>query len=195
MATKKQTKKKQASSLEFYKKLVLNQYMLNLFGVNSFEELSSEIKKVENEGYDENNNTIYCKELIEQFASQCAIPQGKLIQYDENIVKHTFRISEKRGHLIKWKYFQYLSLLFSEIYLDKYFSEPNKFLEELNEYVRSFNSDKEKADRIDEYTLEDLNKLAFWNATGERVIIVTGCINALAIRVSETFIKNNSCIA
>lgn len=31
--------------------------------------------------------------------------------------------------------------------------------------------------------------------TGERVIIVTGCINALAIRVSETFIKNNSCIA
>ena len=195
MATKKQTKKKQASSLEFYKKLVLNQYMLNLFGVNSFEELSSEIKKVENEGYDENNNTIYCKELIEQFASQCAIPQGKLIQCDENIVKHTFRISEKRGYIIKWKYFQYLSLLFSEIYLDKYFSEPNKFLEELNEYVRSFNSDKEKADRIDEYTLEDLNKLAFWNATGERVIIVTGCINALAIRVSETFIKNNSCIA
>ena len=30
---------------------------------------------------------------------------------------------------------------------------------------------------------------------GERVIIVTGCINALAVRVSETFIKNNSCIA
>ena len=32
-------------------------------------------------------------------------------------------------------------------------------------------------------------------ATGARVIIVTGCINALAVRVSETFIKNNSCIA
>jgi len=31
--------------------------------------------------------------------------------------------------------------------------------------------------------------------TGARVIIVTGCINALAVRVSETFIKNNSCIA
>ena len=31
--------------------------------------------------------------------------------------------------------------------------------------------------------------------TGERVIIVTGCINALVSRVSETFIKNNSCIA
>ena len=29
-------------------------------------------------------------------------------------------------------------------------------------------------------------------ATGERVIIVTGCINALVSRVSETFIENNS---
>ena len=31
--------------------------------------------------------------------------------------------------------------------------------------------------------------------TGERVIIVTGCINALVSRVSGTLIKNNSCIA
>ena len=34
-----------------------------------------------------------------------------------------------------------------------------------------------------------------WHTTGERVIIVTGCINALVSRVSGTFIKNNSCIA
>ena len=31
--------------------------------------------------------------------------------------------------------------------------------------------------------------------TGERVIIVTGCINILISRVSETFIENNSCIS
>ena len=31
--------------------------------------------------------------------------------------------------------------------------------------------------------------------TGERVIIVTGWINALVSRVSGTLIKNNSCIA
>jgi type III restriction enzyme len=30
--------------------------------------------------------------------------------------------------------------------------------------------------------------------TGARVIIVTGCINVLISRVSETFIKNKSCI-
>ena len=42
---------------------------------------------------------------------------------------------------------------------------------------------------------EGFDKALVVAATGERVIIVTGCINALAIRVSETFIKNNSCIA
>ncbi|MGI6752541.1 MAG: hypothetical protein ACOX4U_08070 [Anaerovoracaceae bacterium] len=31
--------------------------------------------------------------------------------------------------------------------------------------------------------------------TGARVIIVTGCINVITVRVSETFIKSNSCIA
>ena len=42
---------------------------------------------------------------------------------------------------------------------------------------------------------EGFDKALVVAATGERVIIVTGCINALVSRVSGTFIKNNSCIA
>lgn len=34
-----------------------------------------------------------------------------------------------------------------------------------------------------------------WHTTGERVIIVTGCINVLVSRVSGTLTKYNSCIA
>lgn len=41
---------------------------------------------------------------------------------------------------------------------------------------------------------EGIEKGLLVSATGDRVIIVTGCINALVSRVSETFIKNNSCI-
>jgi phosphoserine phosphatase len=37
---------------------------------------------------------------------------------------------------------------------------------------------------------EEENKALLISATGARVIIVTGCINALVSRVSETFIKN-----
>ncbi len=36
----------------------------------------------------------------------------------------------------------------------------------------------------------DKEKAALFLDMGERVIIVTGCINALVSRVSETFIKN-----
>ncbi|OLS01860.1 hypothetical protein [Tissierella creatinophila] len=43
--------------------------------------------------------------------------------------------------------------------------------------------------------LEGKYNLTIEMETGERVIIVTGCINALVSRVSGTFIKNNSCIA
>ncbi|MDK2888848.1 MAG: hypothetical protein PWP72_1726 [Thermoanaerobacter sp.] len=166
MAARKQTKKKEAPSLKFYKKLVLNQYMLKLFGVDSFEELAEEMKQVEDEGYDESNSTYYCRVLIDKFAGKCAIPPGKLLQYDDNIVRHTMRISGKRQQPIRWKYFQYLSLLFSEIYLDRYFADSEKLREELNDYIRIFNSNKGTADKIDEYKPSDLNKIAFWNATG-----------------------------
>lgn len=140
--------------------------MLRLFGVESFEDIAKYLKEVENEGYDENNNTYYCRELLDKFAGKCAVPQDKLLSYDENIVRHTLRISQKRPQPIKWKYFQYLSLLFTEIYLDRFFTDSEKLMEELNEYVRSFNSDKGPADRIKEYQPSDLNKIAFWNATG-----------------------------
>lgn len=140
--------------------------MLRLFGVESLEDITKYLKEVENEGYDENNNTYYCRELLDNFAGKCAVPQDKLLSYDENIVRHTMRISQKRSHPIRWKYFQYLSLLFTEIYLDRFFTDSEKLMEELNEYVRSFNSDKGSADRIEEYQPSDLNKIAFWNATG-----------------------------
>ena len=44
-------------------------------------------------------------------------------------------------------------------------------------------------------SLIESKNIIFRGAPGERVIIVTGCINALVSRVSGTLIKNNSCIA
>ena len=72
---------------------------------------------------------------------------------------------------IVWKYFQYLTLLFSEIYLDRYFRDPKALLVELNAQVAAYNADKPEVDRIAAFdeTAEawpQLNKLAFWMATG-----------------------------
>lgn len=49
-----------------------------------------------------------------------AVTPEKLRLYDENICRHTRQIGEKRGGL-QWKYFQYVALLFTEMYLDRYF--------------------------------------------------------------------------
>ncbi|MFH4317278.1 hypothetical protein WAI88_23185, partial [Acinetobacter baumannii] len=59
-----------------------------------------------------------------------------LRRYDLNIVKHWQKITEKRneieGHVLNLKYFQYLSLLFTELYLDQYFNHQADMLNELN---------------------------------------------------------------
>lgn len=154
------------SQLKFNKRLVLNQYFLRLLGVNKFEEIAKEMKNPKYEGLAEDNNTNFYHFLINEWRDKCKISENKLLQYDNNIVAHTQRITEKREWGFTWKYFQYLSLLFTEIYLDKYTHEPEKLLAELNSYVEQFNADKEDVDKIDLYQLDDLKKLAFWNATG-----------------------------
>src|SRR5690606_31804806 len=174
----------------FHDKLVLNKYMLSLFGIDSIGkkimgkkngklvEVFSELKYSINEGYTEEGNTKYLQALISHLYGSEYLTPTMLQTYDENIVRYTKEISEKRSDLITLKYFQYLSLLFTEIYLDKYFQNKVKLLADLNEYVETFNQkqyeliaklgSKKAKDvfLVKSFELKDLNKLAFWNATG-----------------------------
>ncbi|MEI4770489.1 DEAD/DEAH box helicase family protein [Psychrobacillus sp. FJAT-51614] len=167
MVTKtKKGKQAKAPQLKFNKRLVLNQYFLSLFGVEKFEEIGKEMKKPKFEGLSEDNNTNFYHFLVDDWMDKVKISKDKLLQYDNNIVEHTKRISENRELGFTWKYFQYLSLLFTELYLDKYFNEKDKLLQLLNEYVEQFNEDKLETDKVDLYKEYELKKLAFWNATG-----------------------------
>jgi hypothetical protein len=152
--------------LKFDRRLVLNQYFLGLFGIIKLEELGQEMNHSKYEGYTNDNKTNFYQCLIDEFSNQCQISNDKLLQYDDNIVRHTQRITGQREDGFTWKYHQYLSLLFTEIYLDLYFHQTDKLLNDLNEYVNAFNNGKNARDQIRTYQLNDLNKLAFWNATG-----------------------------
>jgi len=151
--------------------LVLNKYILNLFGVTDLEALSQDLKDSSLEGYDENNISNFHHVLVTRLYSNVRLPRELLLQYDQNIFSHTQTISEKRSEPIRWKYFQYLTLLFTEIYLDKYFTDKNGLQSELNTFLQ-LNDGKYKNDfsAVSEFRLEqnlnDLNKLAYWNATG-----------------------------
>ena len=163
---KKRTKAADAAKpIRFDQKLVLNQWMLSLFEVGSFEQLADKLKFSELEGLDEDNVHRFMRQLklLWQFE---AFPGETLQSYDENIVKHSLELNRHRAEPIHWKYFQWLSLLFTEIYLDRFFQDSEQLLRDLNSHVVRFNRDKPERDRVAEFVNEDLRKLAFWNATG-----------------------------
>ena len=164
MAVKKSAKN--TSELKFYQRLVLNQYLLSLFGVKDFSELAKNMKKPSLELIDDEGQSEFYKAVLRDFGEVLKIDRVKLLAYDLNIVQYTRRINDKRNEKITLKYFQYLSLLFVEYYLDSYFNERERLLTELNDFVTLFNSDKGAADQIDLYSENYLNKIALWNATG-----------------------------
>ena len=165
-AKTKRKAKPSAPPLRFNQRLVLNQYLLSLFGVSKLEDLAKEMKSPEHEGLDENNISLYCKYLSGLSTNRMRIPREMLLRYDQNIVRHTQAIRGKHDRPVTWKYFQYLALLFTEIYLDRYFTDADDLLLELNGWVLKFNADKATSDLVAMYTPVDLRKLAFWNATG-----------------------------
>ncbi len=159
----------------FSYKLVLNQWLLSLFNVQRFEELAEPLRDEALEGLDENNVHHFHHALTARLFNLTQLPTELLLEYDQNIVRHTQRLNERRitrgEEPIVWKYFQYLTLLFCEIYLDRYFRDPEALLKELNAKVAACNADRPEADRIAAFdeTAEawpQLNKLAFWMATG-----------------------------
>ncbi len=153
-------------SAPFHEKLVLNQWLLSLFGVDSFDALTAEMKKEHLEGWKADNVSHYYDVITAYHLSRSdTLSDEDLLRYDENIYHHTKRMNAKRKEPIRWKYFQYLSLLFAEIYLDHYFRDREALREELNAYVKTFNTKVDKQDRIEVYE-NGLNKIAFWSATG-----------------------------
>ena len=165
------------SQVAFAHKLVLNQWLLSLFNVERFEELAEHLRDEALEGLDENNIHRFHHTLAAHFPDLPQLPSELLLEYDQNIVGHTQRLNERRitrgEEPIVWKYFQYLTLLFSEIYLDRYFRDPKALLKELNLQVAACNADKPEADQIAAFdeaaeAWPQLNKLAFWMATGQR---------------------------
>jgi Type III restriction enzyme, res subunit len=159
----------------FAYKLVLNQWILSLFNVKRFEELAEHLRNEKMEGLDENNVHHFHHALTAQLFNLTQLPTELLLEYDQNIVKHTLRLNERRitrGEApIVWKYFQYLTLLFTEIYLDRYFRDPQAFLKALNLQVAVCNAERAEPDQIAPFDEQaeawpQLNKLAYWSATG-----------------------------
>lgn len=159
--------KKQQKKGKLQQALVLFHYILQLFGCKDLEALSRDLKDPMLEGLNEDGESKLYHELCHKLYATGALSQEKLYFYDQHIVKFTNEINEKRSEPIRWKYFQYLGLLFTEIYLDQYFTNAQALCDNLNAFLHNdFNHRAETWHELPDFTVEDLNKLAYWNATG-----------------------------
>lgn len=164
----------------FPHKLILNRYIMSQFGGDATDLEGDLFRQVAKnrltdetlESRKEDGRYAFHDELVGLLNSDSFLTAELLLEYDANIARHTDYINRKRSPKIEWKYFQYLSLLFTEIYLDQFFSNRDGLLDDLNRLVNKFNQvllewgEKRKADRLSLFTENGLRKLAFWNATG-----------------------------
>ena len=166
----------------FRNKLLLNQWMVNLFGIDPLTEnmlrgqkvrpfrlLADPIKDLGLEGLDHDNLHHFYHALVISnlfWNDLSAISKEQILRYEENIVRHTQAINEKRHRPVVWKYYQWLTLLFVEIYLERIFGNREGLLNELNTFVERFNSHWDDYADMPLYSNDDLNKLCLQNATG-----------------------------
>ena len=154
----------QKSKLDKY--LILHAYINKLFGKKNFEEIRELLKNTQ-EGFDEEGHSYIFKVLSGQQNIQ--IPIDKLEQYDNNIKQYLETINQKRETPFQLKYFQYLSILYTEIYLDLYFQNPIELANNLNEFTEEYIQKyliAEKDTIKFFFNINDLKKLAYWMATG-----------------------------
>lgn len=147
------------------KYLVLNKYLLSLFGVAEFKELQERLKET-SEGDDPDGRSYFINSLrsLEDLKKE-RLSEDTLLLYDNNIRLHVEKINRRREPKITLRYFQFLSLLFAEIFLDNFKNRKIEFLYELNEFLDN-HKQQHDIEIIDELTEDDLRKLAFWMATG-----------------------------
>lgn len=169
MATKRQAGRPVAKKRSFHQELVLNRWMLGFFKGGTLGALKVRLGEDRFEGVDEDGQTHFFHELNRNLFEVDRVSEPELRRYDLNIVAHWQSITAQRnkleGHELHMKYFQYLSLLFTEIYLDWYFNHRQDLLDGLNAEMVRYRAEA-GAEPFKDFDADDLNKVAFWNATG-----------------------------
>lgn len=162
----------------FAEKLVLARWTLAQFGVDDFERISAMLKAPEFEGWAEDGGSRYVQQLVARLPKVRALSDDQLREYDGNIVGHWKHITRHRnlhGQTLYPLYFQYLGLLVTEMYLDRYFRDCDSLVASLNVALDSYNRDVAAREQFAPYTSDDLNKLAFWMATGSGKTLLMHC--------------------
>lgn len=146
-------------------RLVFLAWLNSLFGYEKNRDLLRDTREVA-EGFDGDGQS-FMLHHVRGRGEAVKISQDDLACYDANIKAHLDAINAHRPEPITLRYFQYLSLLYAEVFLDAYFNRRGELLRVLNAFVRDRNARKAPGDVRDALFSEaDLRKVAYWMATG-----------------------------
>jgi hypothetical protein len=167
---------------KFSGKLVLAQWALNQLGIEDFSRLSELLRAPEHEGWAADGSSRFLSQLTSYLPSLGShgrtVSDDQLRSYDNNIVSHWKHITRRRnlsGSTLYPLYFQYLGLLLTELYLDRYFGDAGALLSSANARLASVNEQLNARNQIEAFKLGDLNKAAFWMATGSGKTLLMHC--------------------
>ena len=158
-------------------RLALVAYFRDRFGVTDPDDPASVRQYYEeldrqDEGYDERGRSgvvefVQFKADVADADAEVAgaLTTEELRRYDENVRRHTEALNQRRSDPIVLKPFQVLAGLMTEAYLDRLFNRREAFLDDLNAFVAARNETKGRI-KFPEFADDDLDKLAFWMATG-----------------------------
>lgn len=151
-------------------RLILQNFLLSLLGVDSFKSLKAKLSG-QLEGWADDGHSYFFRVL--EGIDGLRIPPDRLAEYDLQINAYTQRLNRVRPQPIQLKYFQYVAVLFSEIFLDRLFNRRTQLLKSFNDLVTHENGKLSPADRrYPKFSGSDLAKLAFWMATGSGKTLV-----------------------
>jgi len=154
-----------AQYVKLEQRLVLLAWLNDLFGFQSNRDLLADIKDAA-EGFDSSGRS-YIYHRLEARGSKVKVSLADLARYDDNIRKHLRAMNAHRAEPITLRYFQHLAVLYTEVFLDRYFNRRGELLRALNAFVEKRNATKLPGEpRDSKFSERDLTKLAFWMATG-----------------------------
>ena len=155
----------------FADQTVLFHWMLHQLEAENWDKLPLEaLKRAEQRPWF-TSPTPFAEALKERLFPLRRLPNDLVDQLDARIFAVTEKVNARRGtEPIRWKFFQYLALLFTELYLDRLLANREALRGELNAFLHDFNAERELDLPVYGLDLDtdadDLSKLAFWQATG-----------------------------
>lgn len=171
-AAKKKAARGRATGLDFAEKLILFRWLLREFGFADFAAAKQVLAGAE-EGLTADGRHRYLYALMGAARDKARLGDDALAALDGRIVSVTRKLNEARGsRAVRWKYFQWLALAFVELYLERWFDDPEALRVSLDAYQSELQAAWPERERLPPWTADDLRKLAVWTATGSGKTLV-----------------------